>query len=310
MEFSHILVATDLSDESRQALPYAAAFARRYGGAVSLIYVDEWDQPGLFHSVQLTDYSEARSQRIEAELEDERAKLANSGLNVTSYMASGKAHQEIVRFVEEHHIDLVVLTRHGSRAMRHLLIGSTTKRVLRHSPVPTLVVPVVEQDEEASLWYTGFQHMLATTDFSEDSRVGLTNACALAERFGARVTLVHVYSGPEKLLLSGMALPDDIRAELCRVEREELESWCSSVPGIEITPHMELTSNAARGVVAAAESLDVDLIALPSHGKGAVRSVLMGSTSEQVVNLAAVPVLVMPRGDGEHSGAHGVVTKS
>ncbi|MDP7396682.1 MAG: universal stress protein [Lentisphaeria bacterium] len=48
------------------------------------------------------------------------------------------------------------------------------------------------------------------------------------------------------------------------------------------------------GKLSAAE-VEADLIVLPSHGKGAVRAALIGSTSEEVIRDAPAPVLVLPR---------------
>jgi nucleotide-binding universal stress UspA family protein len=62
---------------------------------------------------------------------------------VTTAVLHGSATEEILTYVDDHDIDVVVVgTRghHGLEGLERFLLGSVTERVVRRSPVPVLTV--------------------------------------------------------------------------------------------------------------------------------------------------------------------------
>lgn len=53
----------------------------------------------------------------------------------------GDAAHDIIRAVDEHDVDLVVMATHGRTGLSHFILGSVAERVVRESPVPVLTVP-------------------------------------------------------------------------------------------------------------------------------------------------------------------------
>jgi nucleotide-binding universal stress UspA family protein len=53
----------------------------------------------------------------------------------------GAADENIIDYVKEHEIDLVVMSTHGYGGVKRLLLGSVTDRVIRSCKVPVLVLP-------------------------------------------------------------------------------------------------------------------------------------------------------------------------
>lgn len=116
-----VLVATDLSGASRGVFPVAAILARRFRARVVAVHVappDSKTRPGpeIVRAFLRPDFEEA-SVRIE----------------------EGAPWRAIVRAAEEEKADLVVVARHGADSLGGEILGSTTDRVLRHSPCPVLV---------------------------------------------------------------------------------------------------------------------------------------------------------------------------
>ncbi|MGB8463311.1 MAG: universal stress protein [Terrimicrobiaceae bacterium] len=52
----------------------------------------------------------------------------------------GPAFEEITNVTGDCEADLIVITTHGPTGIRHVVIGSTAERVVRHAPCPVLVV--------------------------------------------------------------------------------------------------------------------------------------------------------------------------
>lgn len=63
--------------------------------------------------------------------------------------------------------------------------------------------------------------------------------------------------------------------------------------GVNVAVHAELSDHAAEVIVAEAERLNADIIAIGTHGRGGLRHALMGSVAEKVVRSSHVPVLVI-----------------
>ena len=62
----------------------------------------------------------------------------NSG--AISVMARGKEVQQILQYVKEKQIDLIVMGTHGASGLEHALLGSVAERVVRRAPCPVLTV--------------------------------------------------------------------------------------------------------------------------------------------------------------------------
>jgi nucleotide-binding universal stress UspA family protein len=52
----------------------------------------------------------------------------------------GKPYHEIATFAKERDIDLIIIATHGYTGLKHLFLGSTAERVVRHAPCPVLAV--------------------------------------------------------------------------------------------------------------------------------------------------------------------------
>jgi nucleotide-binding universal stress UspA family protein len=77
-----------------------------------------------------------------AHLHATKARFDGSGLEVAALHIQGVPAEKIVEESARLGAGLVVMGSHGHGALRHLLAGSVTSGVLKHSPCPVLVVPV------------------------------------------------------------------------------------------------------------------------------------------------------------------------
>ncbi|HTQ02012.1 MAG TPA: universal stress protein [Casimicrobiaceae bacterium] len=68
------------------------------------------------------------------------AVLAQGRVAFERVLRIGEAAHEIVRFADEWHADLIAMGRHGHSALRVMVMGSVTQKVIATSPVPVLLV--------------------------------------------------------------------------------------------------------------------------------------------------------------------------
>lgn len=145
-----------------------------------------------------------------------------------------------------------------------------------------------------------YRHILAPTDGSRRSRKAIATAVDLARATGARITGLFVvaegvptaFSG-EKLYGSGV-LSRELRA-LAKLEAnsalEEVARQATAA-GVPFKLAQRLAPVPWRGIIGTARARGCDLIAMGSHGRGSVRTVLLGSQTVKVLAHSKIPVLV------------------
>ena len=138
------------------------------------------------------------------------------------------------------------------------------------------------------------KHILVPTDFSEYADYALDYAIELAQALQARLTVLYVFhlsslalgEAPPTVLddtLTAMETKAQQQTQmaLTRVQNSGLQGDSVIVEGIP-----------SQMIIETAESKDVDLIVIGTHGRTGLTHILMGSVAEEVVRLAPCPVLV------------------
>lgn len=143
MEIRKILFATDFSEGSAHALPYAVDMAKRYGAKLFFVHViyDLTKTAGWYvpnSSVQELYHDIERSARIE--LEKNFREAVEDFSEIEYAVLKGTPYEEITKFVAANKIDLIVLGTHGRKGIDRMLFGSTAEQVVRNAPCPVLSV--------------------------------------------------------------------------------------------------------------------------------------------------------------------------
>ncbi len=139
------------------------------------------------------------------------------------------------------------------------------------------------------------RHILAPTDFSEFSKQALDYAFALAQKFGAKLSLLHVIEPQAYPVESyapswGTTMLEDLdrsaRAELANLLPEAEDAKIEVTRFVVIgTPYLEILQTA--------EAEKADLIVMATHGRTGLSHLVMGSVAERVVRTASCPVLTL-----------------
>jgi len=139
--------------------------------------------------------------------------------------------------------------------------------------------------------------LLAALDFSEVTDEVVREAAALAETFGAELTVIHV-AAPDPDFVGYEAGPDtvrDTRAGELRGEHRKLQEIADGLRERGIpTKALLIQGPTVEKILDEAEQAGANTIVIGSHGHGALHRVLLGSVSEGVVRGATCPVHVVP----------------
>ncbi len=144
IEVKKIVIATDGSENVKNAVNWGMDLAKDNGAMVSAIYV----MP--LAGVTLSMQGEMWSKALEKHLKDEGEKAIShveeigkiKGVRVESSIVEGKTPTDgIVNFAADNNADLIVMGTLGVTGLGHYLLGSVAENVVRHAKRPVLVVP-------------------------------------------------------------------------------------------------------------------------------------------------------------------------
>ncbi len=143
--YDDVLIPTDGSEGVDLTLDHGLDLARRHDATVHGLHaVDQRQYLGAPDDVQSQLRAElAKAGDAAVATVVERAETA--GLEVLTTVDEGIPYKAILRYVEEHPVDVVVMGTHGRTGRDRLAtLGSVTERVVKHSTVPVFVIPIDE----------------------------------------------------------------------------------------------------------------------------------------------------------------------
>jgi nucleotide-binding universal stress UspA family protein len=272
-----ILVATDASPHAMAARAQALQIARRYEARLVGLYVLDvrlvemppyldYTYEGVPLTVMPLELLEGFRQKGERALNEFRAALSDAGITVEVQLEEGVPADTIVEVGEAH--DLIVMGKRGEHARwGKELLGSTSESTIRRAATPVLLA-----EAEA----TTVERMLVMFDGSPAANHALKLAADLATRLGAGLRILTV--------------GDDL--DQAASVQEEARGYMEVVP-------LPVVYRLAEGEVVAAglsemEEEPVDMLVLGLKGHSFLHRLVLGSTAEQLMREAPVPVLLVP----------------
>lgn len=275
-----VLFATDFSNASMQALPYAKAIAQRFNAKLFTGHVVPPDDypSGLNSSEQAAQLA---SREAELKINDLLSSAPCHDLSCVGLVGTGDIWVGLSDFIRKYSIDLLVMGTVGRTGIRKLLLGSIAEEAMREARCPVLTVgPQSHWVEDIE-----FRQILYATDFSADSLVALPYVLAFAKTYGSRLILVHGFEG--------LAESPYLHRQMAKVRLRKLVfNQADFVAEPEIIVEM---GSPADVVLKAAHDVTSDLIIIGAHGAGGLPRVAshFGSVAHKIVCRAVCPVLTV-----------------
>ena len=145
--YKKILVATDGSDQSKNALEHAANSAQRWGALLTILSVVPPPAPMILGDVQYSrDFSYDLEKTFTAYhlgVLNEAKKMLKSkypSVEVNIKLKKGTVAPKILEVSENEDIDLIVIGSRGLSGLSCILLGSVSNYVVNHCKKPVLVV--------------------------------------------------------------------------------------------------------------------------------------------------------------------------
>lgn len=295
--FERILVPTDFSGFSSQALRHALALARKFNSRLKAVHVIQGFYP--MGDAMLVAAPPAQGRKMaESDAHAFMAPVRDAGLDYDLEIREGNPWREILAAASEMPADLVVMGTHGRGGSERFLLGSVAEKLSHRLPCP--VMTVCHDEGRAFEAPSLIARILCATDFSANSERACRFSLALAASLRAQVTLLHsIEHMPDLGVARYRMVVPDVEPLLKEIERAASERLSRAVDAsrrefadVEVTGRLG-AGPAYREIVRVADDERADLIVIGAQGHGMLEHLLSGSNAQKVIRSANCAVLTV-----------------
>ena len=140
------------------------------------------------------------------------------------------------------------------------------------------------------------KRILCPTDFMEGSKEAVRYAVDIAEKYNAKLYLIHVIHDMEKV--TGWYVPhittDELYKDMEQGAKKELDKiFAEELRGFDNVEQTIVKGIPYAEIIRFSEANDIDIVVLGTHGRRGLDRIIFGSTAEQVVKNSRCPVLTV-----------------
>ncbi len=267
-----ILLATDLSARCDRALDRAVGLARSWGAKLHIVHAIEQDmldrEDAFTRRLRGAEPALLARTRIEADLAGH-----SEDVTIKVHVEAADPTALVLAIADREGCGLIVTGVARDQSLGRYLLGSTVDYLVKHTPVPLLVVrDRVNAD---------YRSVLVTTDLSPSSRHSLEAAARMFP--DAQLALFHAYDIPFAGYLESVA----VQADFARYGADASQTFLAgaNLPGGVAASIRRIVE---RGdpetlLIDHARAGDFGLVVVGSHGGGALYDLFIGSTAAAII---------------------------
>ncbi|HNQ13074.1 MAG TPA: universal stress protein [Bacteroidia bacterium] len=268
-----ILVATDYSTSSLNALEYAIALAHQIRANITLVHV--FQVPPPISEVPLlvvsTDELLTEHKRKLTEILSERN--IHSGIKVESEVLYGNTVQEISRYAHEKQFDLLVCGIESTGMLEEYFIGSTSMGFIRNSKVPVFIIPMEANYKQGPMVFA-YDAQENQTDYP------IEFILKLKDRLKSDLHVVTV-------LKEGTEFPDDEEQQIY----SRLNSYFNNT---SYQVHLSYDNDVDARIRKSTVELKACCLVMISHKHGLINRIFNETHTKRIAYRSQVPVLSIP----------------
>ena len=294
--YRNIMVPVDGSPFSREALLHGVRIAGQCRAKLHLVRVAT--MPVMLSpetpSLDSDTWGNHRARELAGMYQIANECRGSSTVTVTTSLLEGPICDALEGYIARHRIDLVVMRSHARHGLARVWFGSVADKLIRNTGVPVLVVrpPSLATGLKNGL---RFKRILVPLDGSPLAEKSLHAAIELARLDRAVITLLRVVP-------SSRDLPTETRSPRGPASDRavtQAESYLRSLhpalsePALEFLPKVVIADDVATAILDTANSHEIDLIVIATHGRGAVARVAAGSVADRLLRESAISTVVI-----------------
>lgn len=287
---SNVLLATDFSAESAQAVDYAKRFCSQHNAKLFVVHVMD-----VFPFALSGDRTaKAKIEEIRDEAEEQMKGFVRSYAlkqpGMEPHLIEGETLTAIEKFIQEHEIDLIVLGSRGATGISRIFEGSIAEEIFRGAHCPVMVAgPKARPDSDGMT----FGRLLFATDLSRFSRSALPHIQWLLEQNpSAKLTVAHFLASEADDVFERHQARRRLEHQLTEMIDPQFRGQIGDVVVESCAP--------PEGMIKLAEGLGADLLVLGVRSGGAfTRAATHGlrSIAPRVISEISCPVLTVRGAD-------------
>jgi nucleotide-binding universal stress UspA family protein len=305
-----ILVPIDTSEVAERAIPWARAVAGKTAEVVLLEVIPVATAVRSFGGQVIGSAETIQAgyqQMAEDQLGAAVAKWFSDSDHVSTVVAPGDPAEQILAVAEAQGAGLIVMSSHGRGALGRFVSGSVSDRVVRHAPVPVMIVGPEGDNANAA----PVKRIVAPVDDSELSLAALPVASELARTTGVPVEVVHVVVPATDLTMTYPAAAGTLPPLAIDAGYEQLVETGKALVE-KAVQHLEDHGIEAHGGVYTGSPTDTilgtlqtgDVVVLSSHQRQGLARWVLGSTSMKLIRNGKAPVVIVTRESIERSSGN------
>jgi nucleotide-binding universal stress UspA family protein len=296
--FGNILYFADGVQDDLTAYGRAVELARTNSARLTVFdVIPDRQGPADYPSRLGEDIQTLLREDREAQLDAMIKRNEDPGAPVVSRVVSGISFVEVIRAVLQEGFDLVMKDARPPDSFVKRTLGSTDLHLLRKCPCPIWI----DRPDSAR----PYRNVLAAVDparsgYEGSARLIMDLATSLAEREGARLSVVHAWhlSGEEQLRSGRVDISnEDLDLLLTETESAHRKDLAALLTDYGMTPDADgvylMKGNAATSIRDLSRELDADLVVMGTLGRPDTPGVFIGNTAEDVLQTTQASVLAI-----------------
>jgi len=295
--YERILVPLDGSKAAEFAIPYAVEISSSLGSEFHSIRVFE---PALGDTVPSCQaYLDLIAEQVNLQFKD-RGVVPSI---IRSTVLTGRSATEILRYVDDNDISLIIMSRHGASDEEPWFLGSIADKVLRATKRSVLLAKAPAGDTALQRKQL-LKRILVPLDGSRVGAAAIPSAEVLAQAFDAELVLFRVVvpSSLQRDSFRGFITPslEELVTQAEKGEENRKDSAIKYLKEVEnplkeqlLTASAVVLGSPPDEIVDYAKENGIDLIAMSSHGRTGVGRWIFGSVTDKVLHAGDTPVLVV-----------------
>lgn len=275
-----VLVPTDFSGTAENGLKFAVDIVKKLDGEITLLNVVYPARGTSFSGMGDVETSlRGEARHFMAELVRKNKERLNKQIErygkesvkiIPQIDFEDKVHG-LENFVKEHEIDLIVMGTRERKSLTEYIFGSHTENLIKASNCP--VISVKEPVKKFTL-----ENIVFAADVSSDNSFDMKELRELAEAYDSEIHFLYVINSVNNNQDAVDRLKEIATSE--KIKKFTINTVDSKDPDDAIERYSKRVS--------------ADMVAVASGGKSAVRKLLFGSVSYDIINNLDIPVLVIP----------------
>jgi nucleotide-binding universal stress UspA family protein len=293
---STIVIDFNDSRRGRDALALARSLGDIAGARFVTVTSYDRDRYGML-PVQAWPLAMPEERKAAADLA--KSLIAHEPGAITRVVGATSPARALHETAEREQADLIVVSSDTRGSDGRVAAGATGRPALHGAPCAVAVAPAGFAETGGGLAPVG-----AGFDGSWESRLALSSAAGVAESVSGELRVISAFKRPAPAPAHPMFAITSYHEHLARLYDQRWEDLIEAIDALPVHPQ-------SRPLVIEGEPADVlvdhagelGLLVVGSRGYGPLRRVLLGSVSDALLEHAACPVMIVPRGVQRAFGA-------